>query len=277
LQFFLISNSFANNYSVFNHKKITHFSKSKNFHKVKKTKRHKLRRKFLKLKTIEQEEDFMDFEGYASNSPKINDPFENFNRKTHKFNQLVDKTAFVPIIKLYQQVPQFARSKVRNILKNSATPISTFNSFLQGKFENGLASLSSLLINSTIGIFGINSLAQSRGINYQDEDFGQTLSYYGVSTGPFLVLPFLGPSSGVDFAGLLIEKSLNPLDLNLLKIGSNDQLLNGSIRATINVVGAIDKRESLDSVLKSVQEESFDSYATIRSAYLQKRAFDSAN
>lgn len=214
---------------------------------------------------------------FASQSTqlKINDPFELVNRRTYSFNRVVDSYLAKPIVTIYQKVPRPLRASLRNVVNNLSAPVSAINSFAQGNLNNGFATTSSFLINSTIGIFGIFDIAKTKGIFYNNEDFGRTLRSYGAPVGPYVVLPVLGPSSGVDFLGMAVEKTLNPLDINLLEIGKNQAILESGYRAGINAAGILDKREELDGVLQEIETNSFDSYATIRSAYLQRRLVSS--
>ena len=115
-----------------------------------------------------------DFENYSSNNtPEIYDPLEKYNRKIFVFNDFCDRYFLEYVAKTYRKdVPKPARDSVRNFLNNLSAPISAFNSFLQGKTDNGLATVSNFLINSTIGIGGIFNVAESKNIRYKSEDFG---------------------------------------------------------------------------------------------------------
>ncbi|MCE2687997.1 MAG: VacJ family lipoprotein, partial [Rickettsiales bacterium] len=104
---------------------------------------------------INKSKDEFDFEENEFSSIKINDPFEKINRKTYKFNNLVDKALLKPVANLYHYAPQPIRSATRNFLNNLSLPLSAFNSLMQGKIDNSLATTSTFLINSTIGIFGM--------------------------------------------------------------------------------------------------------------------------
>lgn len=248
-------------------------AKKHNKHSAK-TKNSKNQLKASKHNIDEDNPEDLDFTS-QSTQLKINDPFESLNRRTYSFNRVVDSYLAKPIVKIYQKVPNPLRASLRNVVNNLSAPVSAINSFAQGNVNNGFATTSSFLINSTIGILGIFDIAKTKGIVYNNEDFGRTLRSYGAPVGPYVVLPVLGPSSGIDFLGMAVEKTLNPLDLNLLEIGKNQAILESGSRAGINAIGIVDKREELDSVLQEIEAHSFDSYATIRSAYLQRRSFSS--
>ncbi len=248
-------------------------AKKHNKHSVK-IKNSKNQLKASKYNIDEDNPEDLDFSSKSTQS-KINDPFESLNRKTYGFNRVVDSYLAKPIVTIYQKVPSPLRVSLRNVVNNLSAPVSAINSFAQGNFNNGFATTSSFLINSTVGILGIFDIAKTKGIVYNNEDFGRTLRSYGAPVGPYVVLPILGPSSGVDFLGMAVEKTLNPLDLNLLEIGKNQAILESGSRAGINALGIVDKREELDGILQEIEANSFDSYATIRSAYLQRRSFSS--
>ncbi len=220
------------------------------------------------------DEDFKDGLNFETEA-KINqvyDPFEKVNRKIFIFNDYTDRYFLEPTAKSYRKlIPKLLRQRIRNFFTNIGLPFSVLNSILQGKVENSLANSSTFLINSTIGIGGLFDVAGYKGIRYNQEDFGQTLAVYGVSEGPYLMLPFLGPSNCRDFGGLLANKSIDPLSFNLLKIGGKYDLLYDSIRIGFTTISVIDNREGLIEIIDGVRADSFDPYTTIKSAYNQRR------
>ncbi len=220
-----------------------------------------------------------EFESFDNeNEVKIHDPLEKMNRKIYAFNDSLDLHILKHVAVFYRKsLPKPARSSIRNVLTNLSLPSSALNSLLQGKIDNSLATFSHFLINSTVGLGGIFNVAGEKGIRYKSEDFGQTLGYYGFKSGPYLLLPILGPSSLRDFSGYAADKAVGPLDFNSLEIGGSENLIESKYRIGIAAMSGIDKRESLIEILDDVRHESFDPYATIRSAYLQKRATDIKN
>jgi len=223
----------------------------------------------------ENEEDFeKEFSKFENeiNKGVIHDPFENFNRKVYKFNDTVDRYFVEHIARAYRKsVPKPARTSIRRFIDNLTLPISAFNSFAQGKVDNGLASISSFLINSTLGVGGFFEIAGKKGINYEREDFGQTLGYWGMSSDNFLMLPFFGPSNARDLGGFVFDRSLDPIGFNVLHFGGSANLIDGNYRIANTFVKVVDNREELLDILDSIRKDSFDPYATIRSAYLQRR------
>jgi len=217
-------------------------------------------------------EDFFTAPSQKNNSHKINDPFEKTNRKIFAFNETVDIYLFRPVAKTYKKIlPSKIKSSIRNFSTNIAQPVTIVNSLLQGKFNNALKSSSSFLINTTIGIGGIINFASKKNITPNKEDFGQTLASYNIKNGPYLVIPFFGPSTLRDASGLLIDNSLDPTSLNLLKVGGKRNLTNGNLRLTHRSLSAIDSRSQLIEIIDDLRETSFDFYTTAKSSYIQNR------
>lgn len=209
------------------------------------------------------------------NSSEIYDPFEKVNRQIFNFNEFVDKYFIEHIARGYRDyVPKSARSSIRNFLDNLLLPFTTVNSLLQGKGDNSMSSFSSFLINSTIGLGGLFDVAKNKGISYEKEDFGQTFAKYGFKSGPYLMLPLLGPSNLRDFGGNATTMLIDPLGFNVAGIGAKEEFFgNNDIIISEKIILIIDTRESLLDVIDNVRKDSFDPYATIRSAYAQRRNF----
>ncbi len=220
-------------------------------------------------------DDFSSFESIFSKPKenKIYDPLEPINRKIFLFNDFFDRNIFEPSIRKYDEyTPNFIIKSVRNITRNTMAPLSIVNSFSQGKFNNGLANLSSFIINSTIGIFGIFDIAAEKNIVYSQEDFGQTLAFYNLSPGPYLILPFLGPSNLRDFSGRIVDATIDPLSFNRLEIGgSEDGFIHDKYRVITNSLSVIESRRQLLVIISDARKNSFDFYAKIRSFYYQNR------
>jgi phospholipid-binding lipoprotein MlaA len=215
-----------------------------------------------------------EFEEFTSSrkSLEIYDPLEKINRKIYAFNDVFDRYFFEHVARAYRKgVPKTGRKMITNFINNLALPMSAVNSFLQGKTDNGFATISNFLINSTIGVLGIFNIASEKGILYNQEDFGQTLGHYRVGFGPYLMLPFLGPSSSRDFSGWLVDRSVSIDGVNIFEVGGSQTLIESRYLIGLTAVSAINTRESLIEVLDNIRQDSFDPYATIRSAYLQRR------
>lgn len=195
----------------------------------------------------------------ASTNPQ--DPLEPFNRGVYKFNDRVDKAVVKPVAKVYNKVmPEPGRNMVRNFFSNLDDIVVTLNDLLQLKFAQAASDGSRFLLNSTFGIFGLFNFADK--LEKHNEDFGQTLGYWGVGSGPYLVLPFLGPSSLRDGTGLYVDGQTNALG-QLEDIRARNQLYTTklvSVRA-----GLLQQEEVFEDAAN------IDRYAFIRDAYLQRR------
>lgn len=220
-----------------------------------------------------------EFENYETGTEEeIYDPYEKVNRKILVFNDVLDRYFLEYIAKGYRaSVPKTGRKMIRNFLNNLSLPLSTLNSLAQGNVNNGLASFSNFLINTTLGVGGLFDVAGEKGIFYKSEDFGQTLGRYGSGPGPYLMLPFLGPSTARDFTGWVTDKSISPFGFNFLEVGGKEDFISDETRIGLAIMSGIDARESLIEVIDDIRKDSFDPYATIRSAYLQKRATEIQN
>ena len=220
-----------------------------------------------------------EFETYETSEPEeIYDPYEKINRKVFAVNDVFDRHLFGPIAKTYRKsLPEGVRDAVHNFLNNLSLPISSVNSLVQGKTDNALATFSNFLINSTVGLAGLFDVAGRKGIFYKYEDFGQTLGRYGAGSGAYLMLPVLGPSSTRDLGGLTADRMVNPIGFNVFEVGGRREIVPAGYFLGLGLVSGIDTRESLIDVVDDVRRDSFDPYATIRSAYLQKRLNDIKN
>jgi len=134
----------------------------------------------------------------------ISDPWEGFNRSIFRFNYRFDKYVFLPVVRAYQAVaPDIVETGVHNFRRNVDDVTTLVNSILQLSFEKTMNTMTRLMVNSTIGLAGFINVASD--VPRSDEDFGQTLGHWGVGTGPFLMLPILGPSNVRDGIGLGVD------------------------------------------------------------------------
>lgn len=189
------------------------------------------------------------------------DPLEGFNRAMFSFNEGVDKYALKPMAQGYRYVmPDIAETGVNNFFSNLGDVRTAVNSLLQGKVENALVDLSRVTFNSTFGVAGFIDVATPMGLEKHDEDFGQTLGYWGLGSGPYLVLPLLGPSSVRDGVGLIPDMALDP-------VGEVDHV---PTRNSLHGLRVLDARVQL---MAAEQIISGDKYIFVRDAYLQRRQY----
>ena len=203
--------------------------------------------------------------GCASQANK--DPLEGLNRGIYKFNDVADKAVIKPVAKGYKAIaPTPVRIGINNFFNNLRTLTSVLNNLLQFKFANAFSEAGRFVINTTFGIAGFIDVAGMDKIPLHKEDFGQTLGHWGVNNGPYLVLPFIGPSTLRDTTGLVVDTvTTDPITYthNIGEIRLHNQL---------RAAQFIDKRTELLDATDIVDEASLDPYAFMRDAYLQHRA-----
>lgn len=191
------------------------------------------------------------------------DPFERINRKTYKFNDVLDRAVTRPIARGYRAVvPVPVRKAISNFVANLEYPTVILNDALQGKLRDAADDALRFVMNSTIGIGGLADPATHFCLISHDEDFGQTLGHWGVPAGPYLVLPFLGPSDLRDGPARYVDHFTN-LEYRP-KSDKTDYVLIG--------IGDLDLRTSLLAADEAI-EGAFDPYTLVRNAYLARREY----
>jgi phospholipid-binding lipoprotein MlaA len=197
--------------------------------------------------------------------PDPADPLEPLNRKVTAFNDVADDLVLRPVAVVYgEYLPTVVKKGISNFFSNQSDVMSFFNSLAQLKMDAAMKNLARVGINTTIGIGGIIDWATEFKIDKQKEDFGQTMAYWGVSSGPYVVLPFFGPSTVRDSFGLWVDT----------KTDVNQQLTDVSSRNVLTVLRLTDKRERYLNLSDAVKQASLDPYSFTRDAYLQKRVND---
>ncbi|RDL45718.1 VacJ family lipoprotein [Marinomonas piezotolerans] len=189
------------------------------------------------------------------------DPWEGYNRAVFSFNDTLDRYALKPAAQGYQAVtPTPVQKGVSNFFSNLGEIPNIGNNLLQGKWDETASSTFRFLINSTAGWFGIFDVASELGLQRYEEDFGQTLGYWGVSSGPYVVIPFLGSSTVRDASGLVVDYSLFD-GLDLYDLSSDQELF----ARTLNVIQVRAKYLSAERMVFG------DRYSFLRDVYLQSR------
>ncbi|MCE1239245.1 MAG: VacJ family lipoprotein [Azonexaceae bacterium] len=197
----------------------------------------------------------------AEGNPR--DPYEGFNRSMFAVNEALDKYAARPVAQAYDAaVPLPMKVGVGNFFGNVGDLWVGANSLMQGKVGDAGSDFGRLLINSTVGIFGLFDVASELGLERHDEDFGQTMAVWGVGDGPFVFLPVIGPRTTRDTAGWAVDfVAADP-------VGYFRPV---SARNSAVVLRSVDVRASLLPADKIVEEAALDKYAYLRDAYLQRR------
>ena len=191
------------------------------------------------------------------------DPFESFNRAMTRFNDDFDRDIFKPMAQTYKSVtPTPVNRGVTNFFGNLADVTSAANNLLQFKLIRASSDVGRVVVNTTLGVLGFMDVASNLDLEIYREDFGQTLGYWGVGSGPYLVLPFLGSNTLRDTGGMVVDWTyLDPLAYLDL----------GKWRYAFTAVKMVDKRADLLGAKDVLAEAALDPYEFARDAYLQKR------
>ena len=206
------------------------------------------------------------------------DPWEPMNRRIYNFNAIFDNYVFLPVVQAYEFVlPVFVQTGITNFFNNLTEVTNLMNSLLQFKIEKAVNTFGRICINTTVGLGGLIDVATiNDGIPREDEDFGQTLGFYGLGPGPYLVLPILGPSNVRDTAGLAVDSVVYSLMVGQLiaELGMDDtyeDILNYSLTA----IYAVDKRHN--EPFRYFKTGSPFEYDLVRRLFLIKRQFQIDN
>ncbi|MEW5789510.1 MAG: VacJ family lipoprotein [Pseudomonadota bacterium] len=197
----------------------------------------------------------------ANGDPR--DPLEPVNRAVHNFNEGFDQVLFKPVAQVYDTLlPDFAKTSVGNFFSNLGDVTVLANDILQFKLEQGSRDFMRLAVNSTFGILGLLDVASEMGLQKHNEDFGQTLGYWGIGSGPYLVLPFIGPSNIRDTAGFLVDTEYTDLARNHDDVATRNPVL---------ALRVVSRRADLLDAKRAVESAALDEYEFTRDFYLERR------
>lgn len=216
---------------------------------------------------------FVFFNVACSTTPvKKEDAFEGFNRSVHDFNESVDKAILKPLAKGYMSVaPEAVEKGVTNFFSNVEDIGVTVNDLLQFKITQSGMDVSRFIVNTTAGGLGVVDVASMIDLPKHNEDFGQTLGFWGIPSGDFLMLPFVGPSSPRDMVGMLGDAMLNPFNYTFL-FGGGVALSAGT--AGLSALDVTNTRANLMGTEKMLNEAAgSDRYNFIKNAYEQRREY----
>ena len=198
-------------------------------------------------------------------SEEISDPFEDINRDIFIFNEKLDEKLLKPAAIAYRKVtPQFARSGVTNFFNNLEEIDTTINQVLQGEIKYAFNDAGRFVINTTIGLFGLIDVASKMGLERHEEDFGQTLGVWGFDSGPYIMIPFLGPSNPRD----LLSRPISSFLSGTFAMEDDD--------VKITFVG-IDSLETRERLLDAETLIIGDKYIFVKDAYVQSREYEIKN
>ena len=193
------------------------------------------------------------------------DPWEGFNRVVYRFNNALD-TILKPVARTYKTVtPKPIKSGISNFFANINDVNTAVNQLLQFKFKNSVLSIGRIAVNTSIGLAGLIEILNRPS---HKEDFGQTLGFWGVASGPYLMLPFLGPST--------VRDGLGQIPISIVGNPAFENLANSDTRIGIYILNGVQIRAALLPIT-DLLEKSGNPYLSIRNTYLQKRAYDIAD
>lgn len=212
--------------------------------------------------------------GCAMSTKDARDPLENWNRGVQSFNDKLDEYALKPVAKGYQFItPTFVDNAVTNFFNNVDDVGVTINDFLQAKFAQGGQDGARFLVNTVAGVGGLVDVAGMIDLPKHNEDFDQTLGFWGVPTGPYLVLPLLGPSSLRGVGGRIGDTALNPItyiDSGLITGAFFDK---GYMSISLNALKFVDLRADNLGMEKVAKESEINRYDLYKNSYFQRRNF----
>lgn len=190
------------------------------------------------------------------------DPLEEYNRAAYSFNELLDRALLEPLGRGYNYItPAPVNKGITNFFNNLRDVRSAINNLLQFKVGRAFTDVSRVAVNSTIGILGLMDVASNMNLPSYKEDFGQTLGVWGMGSGPYIVLPLFGPSTGRDGVGQVVDWFTDPVYY----------VEDDTVRWSLRGLNLVDTRADLLNASRVVEQAALDPYAFIRDAYLQRR------
>jgi phospholipid-binding lipoprotein MlaA len=198
----------------------------------------------------------------VSGPPNPADPWESYNRGAYAFNDALDRAVLKPVAQTYVEgVPEFAQEGIANFFENIQDLGTGLNNLLQGKLPEGASDLARVGVNTVFGIAGLWDLATPMGLEKHKEDFGQTLGVWGVPSGPYFIIPFLGPSTLRDAPARYVDPSF----------AYNRGIDQVAVRNSLYGLDVVRTRAGLLKAEKILDEAALDKYSFTRDAWLQRR------
>ena len=201
----------------------------------------------------------------AGVEPSPNDPWEPFNRSVFEFNEGLDAYLLKPVVAGYRFVlPEFVRDGIYNFFSNYNDIYTALNNLLQGKPDYAFNDLMRVVVNTTFGLGGLIDMATPGGLEKHKEDWGQTFGVWGVPSGPYVVLPFFGPSSVRDTFGTVADLETDYLFKYIHNVG---------LRNSITGLRVVNARNTYYEAGDLLDGAAIDKYSFMRDAYIQRRAY----
>ncbi|MEZ6002177.1 VacJ family lipoprotein [Hyphomonas sp.] len=204
----------------------------------------------------------------------VADPYEGFNRQMFAFNNGVDKYALGPAAGAYKTVtPEFARDRIGDFLRNLRAPVIFVNDVLQAEPSRAADTFVRFTINTTVGIAGLWDAAGQMGVERHSEDFGQTLAVWGIDSGPYLVMPIVGPTTPRDLFGMGVDHAIDPLTWTEF---DGDPDLDDKIATGRGVLSALNARVALEDQIEQLNAQP-EPYVALRRIYSSQRQTEIRN
>lgn len=209
--------------------------------------------------------------GACATTPGVttrDDPYEDFNRSMFAFNMALDEAVLEPVSDGYTAVtPKWGRDRVSDFFQNLGEPLTFLNEILQGEGERAMQTGFRFTLNSTLGLAGLFDIAGYEGLEAHDEDFGQTLAVWGVDSGPYLVLPFLGSTNPRDLVGFTFERAVTPT--NFVRFSGDDED-DQMVRIGMALLNGINARSAVDAQIEDLRRQ-IEPYSALRDIHVKQR------
>lgn len=237
---------------------------------------HKSLKKFAKNKhkeiiVVEQPDPY---EEYMVGAPAIQDPLEKFNRVIYTFNAVLDMIILEPLAYMYRDaLPYMVQTGVANVISNAFSPLYAVNHLLQADMNSFFKTTGAFVVNTLFGGLGLFDMAEGMGLKRKTNSFDQTLARWGMESGPYLILPFLGSSSFRGVYGLVGDQMLDPMAFVVANKSRshNHHHQQKNIYLAVWGISIIEKRAQIIPFIEDIKKNSIDSYVAIRTAYDQRR------
>lgn len=195
-------------------------------------------------------------------SQELSDPFETPNRIIFSFNMTIDTILIEPLVGIYRfAIPNPAQKHLGYFIKNLSSPITLTNDLLQGQPVKARTTFWRFIVNTLFGFGGIADVASEMKLEYHSEDLAQTIKYWGMPSGPYIMLPLLGPTTTTGIIGKVGDYFVDPMNLNF----------NNKVKNKIKFLKFLDLRSSKYDLIKNIKSNSLDPYTTIKVLYYQNK------
>lgn len=214
------------------------------------------------------------YDDYLKNNSEIADPLESFNRVIYTFNGILDLIIFEPLAYMYRDaLPGFVQSGVSNFYSNITAPLYAVNHLLQADMDAFFKTTGAFIVNTLFGGLGLVDMAEGMGLKRKESSFDGTLAAWGMESGPYLILPFLGSSCFRGLFGTVGDFAIDPMAMAVenKQRAHNHHLQQKNIYLAVWGIHLVDKRAEIIPFIEDIKKNAIDTYVAVRSAYNQRR------